>query len=81
MPEESEINDILDLSDIEDSEDDSPMQCTFDEAAGCGTEISSCSVLVKLYSLRHNLTKEALADLLDLLRLYSSTLDIVPRSV
>ena len=46
----------------------------------CSGIVSPCSVLVKQYSLRHSLTQAALADLLQLLRLYSST-EIIPSSI
>ena len=81
LPEEPETHDVLDLP-SEDNEDvgDSPLQIV-DNAAGCAAVVSSCSVLVKKYSVHHNLTQEALADLLQLLRLYSSTPDILPQSL
>lgn len=78
--EEPKTHDVLNLPSEDNEDGDSPLRIV-DNAAGCAAVVSSCSVLVKQYSVRHNLTQEALADLLQLLRLYSSTPDILPQSL
>lgn len=43
--------------------------------------MSSSSILLRQYCMRHNLTKEALADLIQLVRLHSPTPVIIPPSL
>lgn len=76
LPEEPGISE-LHLDEGEEDTDD----LSVSDTVGSRAVVSSCSLLVKQYSVRHNLTQEALADLLKLLRLHSSTPSILPPSV
>ena len=76
LPQECEIQQEPDLSPVTENED--AVDHT-NLSAVCA--VSPCSLLVKQYSLRHNLTQAALADLIQLLRLNSSTPDVLLPSV
>ena len=64
LPICKELNEELDITDDEDEAVVEDFSVQSDGAAGV---VSSCSLLVKQYSLCHNLTQAALADLLQLL--------------
>ena len=81
LPEEPEVCDEQDMA----------QPIVQDETAGDAKSIegttdhtpvvSPFSLLIKQYSVRHNLTQAALADLLQLFRLHSATQEILPSSV
>ena len=79
LPEEPEFDGLLTEDDAADPSNNdgstAGRETTNDGVAECTGGVPSCSVLVKQYSIRHNLTEEALSDL-HLLRLQSCTDDV-----
>lgn len=58
-----------------------PLETSFQSDASGVCSISSLSLLVKKFSMRHGLTQEAIADLLLIIRHYLSDCSLLPGSV
>jgi len=88
LPEDPEVlNDLI--PEEPEADDDHNSLDAITDAMECDTPLypdslltqSSSSLLIKQYSVRHNLTQEALADLLKLLRLHCPTPNSLPISL